>query len=405
MIEPVFSFNLTPALWAALGASVVPLVWLLAVYCPRVYRVRRSIVRQSASMKRQAGDGLDKLGLTPVSVIVYAAGSPDALERLLPVLFDQEYPADMEVIVVSDGQNEDLRDAVARFRASNRGCSLYFTFAPDMSRNLSRKKLSVTLGVKAARYPVVVNVCDSTVIRSRYWLAAMCRKFRNQGVDLVIGCALPETGSDRARGHRFRAFSAAADAVGYLSAGLMRRPYRGDGHNLAYRRETFFANSGFGHSLNLQDGDDDIFVNEIAGARNTLVELSADSIAGIEPAGNPRAAWRREKCRRAFTARFLRKGSRRFFGFSSLMMWAWIAAASAAVASAWCNLFVVAVVVVEALALWLTVMIVWRRTLVAFGMPAMSLGIPAMLLRRPLSNFRFRIRARRSRSAHYTWVN
>lgn len=403
-MEPTFSLAFTPVQWAVLCATLIPVLWVLTVYRNVIRRVSRSAAGQSATMAGLVADGFGKVEFPPVSVIVYAAGTSERLERLLPELFAQDYPAAMEVIVVSDGQNEDLHDAVSRYRAANRGCDLYFTFAPDRARNLSRKKLAVTLGVKAAKYPVVVNVCDTSEIGSRHWLAAMVRKFRRKDVALVIGCAVPV--GDGARGHRFRTFSAAADAVTYLSAGLAGKAYRGDGHNLAYRRETFFANSGFGHSLNLHDGDDDLFVGEISGNGKTLVELSSDSLVGIVASGSPRAAWRREKRARAFTAGMSRKGTRLLFGSGAFMLWIWIVPAAAAIVMTWCNLSVLSVVIAEFLGMWLPLSLSWRKSLRSVGVTDVALiRIPGMLMRRPWSNLRFKISARRHRSDHYTWVS
>ena len=43
------------------------------------------------------------------------------------------------------------------------------------------------------------------------------------------------------------------------------------GRNLAYRKEMFFKASGFMSHMNVRSGDDDLFVNQVANAKNTTI--------------------------------------------------------------------------------------------------------------------------------------
>ena len=56
--------------------------------------------------------------------------------------------------MVNEGESADVRDAVSMLRASHP--NLYLTFTPEGVVNLSRKKLGITLGIKAARYDIAV---------------------------------------------------------------------------------------------------------------------------------------------------------------------------------------------------------------------------------------------------------
>jgi hypothetical protein len=57
----------------------------------------------------------------------------------------------------------------------------------------------------------------------------------------------------------------------------------GVGRNLAYRKETFFANKGFASTLHLSSGDDDLLVNKACTPWNTRIETAPDSITWSEP--------------------------------------------------------------------------------------------------------------------------
>lgn len=78
------------------------------------------------------------------------------------MIFAQDYPAPLEVIVVNDGKNEDVRDAVTRLRTRHR--DLHITFTPMQARNLSHKKLAVTVGIKAASHDAVLH--DRTTLHA-----------------------------------------------------------------------------------------------------------------------------------------------------------------------------------------------------------------------------------------------
>jgi hypothetical protein len=87
----------------------------------------------------------------------------------------------------------------------------------------------------------------------------------------------------------------------YLGMALAGLPYMGVGRNLAYRKSLFLDNRGFGPHLNLQSGDDDLFVNQLASRKNTRVNLSPGSITRSIPS----ATWKqffKQKTRHLSTA-------------------------------------------------------------------------------------------------------
>ena len=90
-------------------------------------------------------------------------------------------------------------------------------------------------------------------------------------------------------------------------------------------------------------------------------------------------------------------------GMCSLMMWVWLAASCGAVASAWGNLPVAGAVLLLGVALWVPVLMAWRRTLRVLCSRRLLLTLPMMILVRPFVNVAYRLRARRRDSRNYTW--
>ncbi len=66
--------------------------------------------------------------------------------------------------------------------------NLYITFTPPVVRNISPRKLSVTLGAKAAHHPLLVMVDEQAQLPSDLWLArddgTVCRR-TNTGGDRI----------------------------------------------------------------------------------------------------------------------------------------------------------------------------------------------------------------------------
>ena len=162
------------AMWLLVAAAVC-LLLVAAVYFSRI--------RTVASFRRRADrERPDKANseFEPASVIVYSQGDADNLTELLGSLLNQDYPAAYEVIVVNEGESADVRDAISMLRPHHP--NLYLTFTPEGVYNLSRKKLAITLGIKAARYDVVVLTTSAAIIGSRLWLRRSERSLKSRGL-------------------------------------------------------------------------------------------------------------------------------------------------------------------------------------------------------------------------------
>jgi hypothetical protein len=80
-------------------------------------------------------------------------------------------------------------------------------------------------------------------------------------------------------------------------------PYMGVGRNMAYRRDEFFKNGGYGYHSNLISGDDDLFINRNAAPSNTKVEFSPGTFTLSVPAST-KEEWIKQKKRHLTTAPF-----------------------------------------------------------------------------------------------------
>ncbi|MBD5188471.1 MAG: glycosyltransferase [Bacteroidales bacterium] len=398
-----YELLLTPAEICAWSLGVLALIaslWLLTAYRSRIAGVGAAIRRQTA----QAFNPSPKPEPPAVSIVIVAGDHAEALETLLGKIFGQEYPSPMEVVVVNDGKSDEIKDVITRIRHLEHRDNLFLTFIPENLRNVSRRKLALTLGVKAAHNPVIVALTEESKLYSTQWLMRMVQPFMRPEIEVVIGSALPATKFDTGFGRRYRSFTHGHDAAIWLSSALRGKAWRGHRANMAFRTESFFSSGAMSGALNLRNGDDDIFISKLARRDNTEVVCAAQAaVRYAHPTS--RQQFRRERPARFFTQRSLRV-PRLFFGASSVAAWTLLLASAGAVALGiylqdWvisgitAALFILSVVILS---------LTWRSTLKALRCRPAALGVFPMMLRRPLTNAIHRLRARRNRKDYYTWA-
>lgn len=391
-----FDFNAdifyVPLAQVLTGVGLIAALYLILVYRRRIV----SVVRHHRQASRlQSADG--KAFMVPaMSVIVYCKDSARALEKLLPEILNQNLDVPFEVIVATDGRSDQAEDVVKLLAAEHK--NLRMTYVPDEAHALSRKKLAVTLGVKAARYDYVVLTDAHATVSSYDWLRLIGRHFA-EGKEVVIGTSYPVDA--RKEGGMTR-FNMLADKVTYLSGAIAGNAYRGSECNLAFRRQLFFDNNGFTESVGLHHGIDDIFLSRIVRDGNYGVELSGQAQTGYTvPA---RGSYRNERVRHEFTGRKLSKGSRRLMGLGSLCMWLWLAATVAAGVMLWPAVLPLCVLVAAGI-VWIGVTAAaWCAAAKVLHVPVSGWMMPVYLFVRPLTTQWMRLAGHRHRSANYTWA-
>lgn len=382
---------------AASGAALVFAVLILSLLLPRLLRVTRRIRRDNAIA---SGTVEAEATFRPVTVIVTSSHEATNLRTLLPQILEQDYPAPMEVIVVDDDDDEGVTPGVVS-QLQDVYSNLYMTYAPATSRNLSRKKLAITLGVKAARYDWLVFTNGNCRVESPLWLRLMALGFA-RGNKVVLGYSIPRPSDDAVEkgARRRRAFDAVRTAAQWLGAAIGGRPYRGDGNNLGYTRQLFMEQRGFEKSLTLVNGDDDIFVSQLASVAPVDVMVARDAMV-VDLERHPEKAARDEYDARRFTGRYLRRSTSLMWGFMSLLWWLWLAATAVAVVAALPSLVPAAAMLLVMIGLWIPVMVTWRRlSRLLDAAPLFWTVVPLTLIHPVLTLFR---RFRRSDVKNYTW--
>lgn len=385
--------------YVLLAVALIAAVYVLVVTMPRLNRIVR------ASLLKQESDYSDVSGLRnpPVTVVVISHSDTRHLKQLLTDILSQDYDAPYEVVVVNDDSFSHADDIVRELQLVH--SNLFITFLPDGTRSLSRRKLAVTLGVKAAHYDCLLLTVGNCAVQSPLWLKTMARHFSDPSVEVVIGYARlcgNDGSADSGRGRRLRTFDRMRSALVWISAALGGRPVRGTACNLAYRRSLFFDHKGFSSALHLNYGDDDLFVSEIATSDNCVAEISPDAVV-CRRESDSAYAHRTESIRREFTSSMLRRAPFRLMGSVSVGMWVWLLASVASIAEGFPSIVPLCVVLLIGAGLTVTLSLRWRKACMALEGRPQGGSVVFCLLLQPWRTIRRRIAAHRRRRSNFTW--
>ncbi len=216
-----------------------------------------------------------------ISILITAHDNALELDNHLPTLLSQDYPGIFEVIVVAEKGDGSTEDVLKRY-LNNR--KLYYTFIPDSSRYMSRKKLMITLGVKAARYEWILLTEASSTPLSDTWLKTFAKNMTDD-TNLVLGYS--NYAKEAPAYYRFEQLRNACYCLNKAKGGIA---YRTNSNNVAFKKEEFINKGGYRGNLQFLRGEYDFLVNKYAKREQAAVETDINSwVVDAKPS---KKAWR-----------------------------------------------------------------------------------------------------------------
>lgn len=214
-----------------------------------------------------------------VSIVIPSRNQAEQLNILLPILLEQEYKGNYEVIVVDQKSSDDTSLVIKNF--TNNYKNLRYTFVPTTSRHIELRKLAITLGIKASFSEWVIVLNPDTIPDSKCWLQHYAENLQ-PGVDFIRAyynyenngtnvsrCAIVE---------RLRHFS--IDLSAYEQGHILSC----ETANYAVRKKWFIEQQGFADSLTLPFGEERFFAYYHASSERTTMLCSSDtSVTEIMP--------------------------------------------------------------------------------------------------------------------------
>ncbi len=250
--------------------------------------------------------------LPPLSVIICAKNESQNLEKNLPLVLNQKYPQDFQVIVVNDASEDDTDLILARFK--QKYSNLYYTTIPYDKIFRHGKKLAVTIGVKAAKYEHMVFTDADCIPASENWLNYMAHGFSDDH-EIVLGFGAYK--KEKGLLNTWLRYDTFYIGLMYLSFALRSIPYMGVGRNMAYTKSLFQKHQGFKSHQHIMSGDDDLFIQNAATSKNTNIVILPEAHTLSEPSKTFKE-WKRQKTRHLTTSPYYKGKIKFLLGLESI---------------------------------------------------------------------------------------
>lgn len=236
-----------------------------------------------------------------ISVVVpLFAEDTNYLDTTLISLLTQDC-AEFEVVVVYVGNNDDFfADIKSLQRLYPHLSPVHIDYSPHYPVST---KIALNIGIKSAKYDFVITTSSDATPASERWLSLLAKGFMYG--DIVLGYS----GVARQGGFSnfiFREYQF-NDSIAWLSSAIRRRTYSASRNALGFKKSLYFDVRGFNH-LNMNVGENDLFVQQIATRDNVSVVLSPRATCTERTWGGWDWWWRRAKILHT-THRYYPKGA------------------------------------------------------------------------------------------------
>jgi len=249
----------------------------------------------------------------PVSVIICARNEAENLVNNLPGIFFQDYRSTNEILLVNDNSTDESKYILEEFQRKFKN----LTVIPlkQEAKGIPGKKFPLSMGIKSARHEIVLLTDADCMPASEHWIQKMQDGYA-PGIEVVLGYgAYKKYPGLLNKLIRFETFHT---ALQYFSYALAGKPYMGVGRNLSYRKNSFLTNKGFSAINHIPSGDDDLFINMIATAKNTAIVIDKEAHTISEP-HKTWNRWMEQKNRHYTTAKFYKSSHKRLLSVYATM--------------------------------------------------------------------------------------
>ncbi|MES2429452.1 MAG: glycosyltransferase [Bacteroidota bacterium] len=247
-----------------------------------------------------------------MSVIICARDEAANLAKNLPGSLLQKYRTTHEVIVVDDNSFDDTKYLLEEFRKEFR--QMQVIQLKQEAKLIPGKKFPLSVGIKTAKYEIVLLTDADCVPASEYWIDKMQESF-DDDTEIVLGYgAYTKKKGLLNKLIRWETFHTALQYFTYALAG---KPYMGVGRNLSYKKTVFYRHKGFSAHNNIPSGDDDLFINMAATKKNTKINIDKEAFTLSEPA-NTWSQWANQKMRHYSTGKYYQPVHKFLLGLYSL---------------------------------------------------------------------------------------
>ena len=286
------------------------IIAIVSFFCNPFFRGRgiKYLVRSAGVGDKQAA----QTTFPPVSIVIPIQDEVNNFDSKLDCFLNQDYPANYRLILVADEGNTYVKSLSVKYADNKR---LYCTFVPLSSRYMSRKKLTTTIGIKAADTDWVILIEPSCRPSSDAWLRDFSTSL-TPDARLVQGCVHYVNYAKDS--YKFEQISLSYYEI---SETLHRLPYRSMGPAVALRKSDFMERGGFSGNLHLLYGEYDFLVNKYGEQGKCTLALAEK--AWLEMDAPYPKAWYNEHIFYWETRKYLQNGRRlcTLYNWDNLMLY------------------------------------------------------------------------------------
>lgn len=214
------------------------------------------------------------IDLPRVTVLLVSNGDHVALDEHLPIYLTQDYAPGYDVVVVSEKADAETDNVLKRYANNER---LYSTFVPESSRYMSKNKLAITLGVKAAKNDWIVLTDPRCKPMGSDWLSSLSQSLADHD-SIVLGYV--NYSEESKPYHRFEQMHT---ALYLLRAAQRGKAYRTNCPLVAFKKKDFMENNGFLEHLRYSIGEYDFLVNKYGKLGDSEVAISPQTWLTEDP--------------------------------------------------------------------------------------------------------------------------
>jgi cellulose synthase/poly-beta-1,6-N-acetylglucosamine synthase-like glycosyltransferase len=196
-----------------------------------------------------------------VSVIIPVRNESASIIACLESMIDQDYPAHLiEIIVSDDFSDDDTMELASRFATMHPSCQI-IRIVPDGSIPGSvGKKSAISRAVMKASGSIILTT-DADTRRSPGWISAIVAEFSENRTQMVLGpVAFADEEGLLQKIQSLEFLGLMGTTAGTAALG---KPVMANGANLAYRRNAFVDVGGFTTNSGHASGDDQFFLASV----------------------------------------------------------------------------------------------------------------------------------------------
>lgn len=239
-----------------LGITVILLAIIASLASPFLHKVKMKSGKQIGGHKETQPN---------LSIVIPVHNNATELQSNLPILLRQEYKGSYQVIIVADKGDRDVEELMKRLKEKHD--NLYVTYLPDSSRYMSRKKLAITLGVRAAKTEWIAITNPTCKPVNEDWLTSWAENMEDD-TDFVMGYVA--LGKSVPPLWRFEHIQTANNRLHSAQCG---KAWATNCFNIAFRKSRFMEEEGFRGNLQITRGEYDFLTNKLGLNRNVTVDI------------------------------------------------------------------------------------------------------------------------------------